>query len=111
VYYEDDGASYNYEKGEYYQRTIRYDPLHRSIILDRPEGSMATKFRCIRLVLHGFDCGKITWGGGGGREKSIPLSDQRYSFLSAGASEQDGTGYPVKTAVFINDNQAINLQY
>ena len=59
IYYEDDGASYDYEKNGYYQRTIRIDPSTRTITLEKPEGRYPTKFRHIRLLLHGFDSTKL----------------------------------------------------
>ncbi|MDB5008335.1 MAG: alpha-glucosidase, partial [Mucilaginibacter sp.] len=55
VYYEDDGASYDYEKGAYYKRSIHFDPLKNTISLSPAEGSFISKYTQIRLVLHGFD--------------------------------------------------------
>ncbi|SFD31679.1 alpha-glucosidase [Chitinophaga sp. CF118] len=51
VYYEDDGESYNYEKGGFYKRTIRYD---HQLTLEKAEGSYTSRFNNIKLVLHGF---------------------------------------------------------
>jgi len=31
VYYEDDGESFNYEKGAYYKRTITYDVAKKAV--------------------------------------------------------------------------------
>ena len=55
VYYEDDGKSFDYEKGNYYRRNFRYDPGQNRIILERPEGQFTSKFRNIMLVMHGFN--------------------------------------------------------
>jgi alpha-glucosidase len=60
VYYEDDGTSYDYEKGDYYQRAIHFDPVRRLIVLDKPEGQRPTHFGHIRLLLHGFDSAQVT---------------------------------------------------
>jgi alpha-glucosidase len=106
VYYEDDGETYDYEKGDYYQRSIHVDPSRRSIILDKPEGRIATKFRYIRLVLHGFDIHTII-----NKENTVSLSDQRISFLPGGSAEKEEEGLSVKTAIIANDNQAMSLQY
>ncbi len=54
TYYEDDGSSYNYEKGEYYKRFFRFNPEGQKISFSKPEGSFHTKFASIRLILHGF---------------------------------------------------------
>ncbi|WP_343689756.1 TIM-barrel domain-containing protein [Chitinophaga sp.] len=51
VYYEDDGQTYDYEKGSYYKRTIHYE---HQLVLDKVEGSYKSKFSNISLILHGF---------------------------------------------------------
>lgn len=51
VYYEDDGQTYDYEKGVYYKRAIHYD---HQLVLDKVEGSYTSKFSEISLILHGF---------------------------------------------------------
>lgn len=53
-YYEDDGETYQYENGVYYQRRIRLDAAAGTITLDAPTGSAKSKFHHIRLALHGF---------------------------------------------------------
>jgi alpha-glucosidase len=55
TYYEDDGTTYNYEKGTSYKRVIEFDPEKRSVRLDEVEGSYASKFHTIMLILHGFE--------------------------------------------------------
>lgn len=55
VYYEDDGESYDYEKGVYYKRTISYDPALKTIRFEKATGSFACRFHYVKLVLHGFD--------------------------------------------------------
>jgi alpha-glucosidase len=54
VYYEDDGSSYDYEKGEYYKREISFDPKNRLISFSEVDGSFESKYDKIKLVLHGF---------------------------------------------------------
>lgn len=51
VYYEDDGQTYDYEKGSYYKRAIHYD---HQLVLDKVEGGYQSKFGNISLILHGF---------------------------------------------------------
>ncbi|MDB5088728.1 MAG: alpha-glucosidase [Mucilaginibacter sp.] len=54
VYYEDDGLTYDYEKGDYYKRVISFDPGKRMISFSEVEGSFVSKYDKIKLVLHGF---------------------------------------------------------
>jgi len=102
LYYEDDGASYDYEKGVYYQRTVRVDPVSRKITFDKPEGQWATKFHYIRLLLHGFDTQSLNAGAG----PTIPLQPSRVDFLPG-----DSVGETVQAAVLPNSNQTLNLTY
>jgi alpha-glucosidase len=54
VYYEDDGLTYNYEGGEYYKRTLHFDPHKKELKLAAVEGNYVSKFSKIQLVLHSF---------------------------------------------------------
>jgi len=54
VYYEDDGTSYNYQKGSYYKRVISFDPQERLIKLLEVEGDYVSKYSIIQFKLHGF---------------------------------------------------------
>jgi len=54
-YYEDDGSSYDYERGVYYKRTIRFDPKKKQVSLSKVEGSFPSKYHQISLELHGFE--------------------------------------------------------
>jgi len=54
VYYEDDGSSYDYQKGDYYKRTISFDPAKNLISLSPVEGSFKSKYTHIKLILHRF---------------------------------------------------------
>jgi alpha-glucosidase len=55
MYYEDDGITYNYESGQYYRRLISFDPLSKSIIIGKVDGSFPSKFTKYRFVLHNFE--------------------------------------------------------
>jgi alpha-glucosidase len=84
VYYEDDGSSYDYQKGVYYKRTIRFNPEKKEISLDAAEGSFISKYDKIKLVLHGFDgASSVTVNG-----NAVNLQDP-----------------------FANNNKAITIQY
>ncbi len=54
AYYEDDGATLGYEKGEYYKRYIQYQSTLNEMIISAVEGSYVSKFKQIKLLFHGF---------------------------------------------------------
>ena len=54
TYYEDDGISFDYLKGRFYKRNIRFDTERRLLFFDAPTGMYASKFSSIHIVLHGF---------------------------------------------------------
>ncbi len=55
IYYEDDGKSFDYEKGVFYKRNIIYNATANQIIFENAEGQMGSKFNNIAIVLHGFN--------------------------------------------------------
>jgi alpha-glucosidase len=54
VYYEDDGESYAHEKGDFYKRILSFDAASKTLRFTKPEGKRSSKFKQVRLVLHGF---------------------------------------------------------
>jgi alpha-glucosidase len=54
VYYEDDGGTFEYEKGKYFRRTMAFDGAGKEIVLAAAEGTFASRFNYMRLRLHGF---------------------------------------------------------
>jgi alpha-glucosidase len=54
TYYEDDGNSFAYKKGGYCKRDIVFDPVKKQIRFTPQEGSYASGFKKLRLILHGF---------------------------------------------------------
>lgn len=110
VYYEDDGESYDYEKGAFYKRAISYDATNRKIVFGAVEGNYASKFKNLKLVFHGFDAqDKI--------KTAQALQDDFASFLtpiskfdpqgSANAVE----GYKVKSVVISNNAKQFEIKY
>ncbi|MGZ3183298.1 MAG: glycoside hydrolase family 31 protein [Telluria sp.] len=85
-YYEDDGSSFAYEHGGFYQREIRVDPAARRVEFGKAVGSLYSKFSKIEVVLHGF-------GG-----------DQSWSAI-------DGAASKVITKTAANDSQAFSITY
>ncbi|MDB5029285.1 glycoside hydrolase family 31 protein [Mucilaginibacter sp.] len=55
IYYEDDGLSYDYQKGAYYKRTLVFDPQKKKLIFSAVEGTYPSKYSKIQLVWHGFE--------------------------------------------------------
>jgi alpha-glucosidase len=78
VYYEDDGNTYEYESGVYYQRKIFFDPASKLLRFDLPEGKGNTKFTTIRLVFHGFDDVMTVSLNGVNRQLKLQTTTQRF---------------------------------
>jgi alpha-glucosidase len=110
VYYEDDGESYNYEKGDFYKRLITYDAIKKVITINKAEGNYTSKFTKLKLVFHGFiDTDQINAG------KS--LQDDIVSFLNPVSKfDPQGAfnameGYKVKSVVIQNATNKIEIKY
>ncbi|MCC3155123.1 glycoside hydrolase family 31 protein [Hymenobacter sp. BT770] len=54
VYYEDDGTTYNHEKGQFFKRTIKLDPTAHTLELGPVQGSSKSKFKHVEVLFHGF---------------------------------------------------------
>ncbi len=54
TYYEDDGISYNYKKGNNYTRKIDYFPSENKIVFQKPKGNFKSRFKTLRIQFHGF---------------------------------------------------------
>jgi alpha-glucosidase len=113
VYYEDDGQSFNYENGAFYKRTISYTPAKGELAFAKTEGSLASKFHHIKLVLHGFgSISAIKLNG-----KQMELKDDFNAFINpVSRFDPQGTSNPtegsrVKSIVFKNENDRILINY
>ena len=113
VYYEDDGESYAYENGAYYKRAINLNPATKAITFDKIEGSLASKFNTIKLVLHGFyNTNTIQLNG-----KQATINDDFTSYLTPISKfDPQGSytgieGEKVKSILLKNDNNAISINY
>ncbi|SHK70131.1 glycoside hydrolase family 31 protein [Epilithonimonas mollis] len=58
-YYEDDGETLDYEKGDFYKRSIEFDPQKKIIRFSKAEGKFSSNFKKIKIILHGFDAVSI----------------------------------------------------
>jgi len=54
VYYDDDGETLNYRKGQFRKRVITFDPGDRQLSFSRPDGGFTARFPKIKVILHGF---------------------------------------------------------
>ncbi len=54
LFYDDDGESFAYREGEYYQRLIRLDDSGKQLVLEAAEGDWEPPYRNLRLYFHGF---------------------------------------------------------
>jgi len=109
-YYEDDGESYNYEKGDFYQRNIIYDAVKKQIVFHKVEGKYKSKFTKLKVVFHGFSVAdKINAG--------KALQDDFVSFLTPiSRFDPQGTanpveGYKVKSLVVENVDKQFEIRY
>lgn len=55
-YYEDDGLTYSYEKGNFTEAKMTFDPANKKIILEPLSGNnFNSKFKTVKVMLHGFE--------------------------------------------------------
>jgi alpha-glucosidase len=57
VYYEDDGATYDFENGSFYKRVFTFKVSKagkKKIKVSEVEGNYASKFSTLKIYLHGF---------------------------------------------------------
>ena len=83
TYYEDDGESYSYEKGDYMRRSIKLDMVGRKIVFGKPEGTKASKFKTVQILLHGFAGSKTL-----GTDSMVKFVDALPNFDPIGSGQQ-----------------------
>jgi len=106
VYYEDDGKSFEYQKGDFYKRVITFDPAKHSIIFDAAEGKYISHFKNIRLILHGFDQAATFQSG------NIKLTQEDGQFAYLGTDVHNpAANCMVKYAFISNSTGKIQLNY
>lgn len=55
VLYEDDGSTFDHEKGVFAKRSLHYIAGENKFIIDQQEGSYSSAFKKLNLYFHGFD--------------------------------------------------------
>ena len=114
MYYEDDGDSYNYEKGAFYKRNILYDAAKKEFVLDDVQGSYTSKFKNIKVIFHNFTAIGSTANVDGA---STSVKSEVFSFLNpiskfdpiGSEGRKDGT--TGKTLVFKNKNAKTKVSW
>ena len=54
VFYEDDGNSFNYQKGMYSRRLLRYEAQENKFVIHPAAGEYASPLKKLKIVFHGF---------------------------------------------------------
>lgn len=55
TYYEDDGNSFNYEKGSYYKRDIKFNGVTKTLSFEKPILGYTSHFHYYNIIFHGFE--------------------------------------------------------
>ncbi|GAB5528828.1 MAG: hypothetical protein Roseis3KO_06050 [Roseivirga sp.] len=53
--YEDDGETYDFQKGQRYERKVVFDGATSNLTLNAKTGDFASKFKTLKVYLHGFE--------------------------------------------------------
>jgi len=113
VYYEDDGKSFDYQKGNFYKRSIAFDPAKRTITLEPATGNYSSHFKYIKLILHGFDQATTIRSG----NETLKLQDGGFTFLGAASNKTPYDNvFPVESCVIkqvtiSNNSGNVQLNY
>lgn len=100
IYYEDDGESYKYQTGDYYKRTISFNPVVNTIGFSKVEGSYASKFRFIKILLHGFE------------KKSGKSKREYFSALPYKVTAEAASGnIPVESVIVKNSDKMFSVKF
>lgn len=105
-YYEDDGTSYNYEQGDFYKRHIQYDPVARTITLETPAGSFTSRFKHLRMALHGFSGNSCQVN-----DKAVDTQPWLLSYLYTAPQPGTPYSYTVQSVVLDNNQQKTIIKY
>lgn len=112
VYYEDDGESYDYTTGNYYKRAISYSSASKTVEFEKKEGSRASKFKVITLVMHGLgtaELGKIKVNNASqvAKESYIRFFESHFKFADYGPNDRK----KVATLSFPNIENKITVNW
>jgi alpha-glucosidase len=54
LHYEDDGSSYRHEQAGYFKRNLVHNPKTRSLSFEEVKGIEASKFKFLKIIIHGY---------------------------------------------------------
>jgi len=77
-YYDDDGETFNYEKGSYSLRSINYNGSKGIIDINVAEGGYLSRYHKLVVLLHGFDIKHLEPKSGG---KKLAIKKVKHAFL------------------------------
>ncbi len=77
TYYEDDGTSFDFEKGVYHKRAISYHPEKRQIKLSEVEGTYSSKMKTLKVRVHGLEVQNASVNG-----KKTEVSKEDFQFIA-----------------------------
>ena len=112
-YYEDDGKSFDYEKGVFYKRNIVYNAAANQLVFENAEGQMNSKFNNIAVVLHGFNnMNQLQVNGSNAsiQQTFTSLLNPISQFDPQGTGKQ-AEGSKTQTVVVKNNQDKITLQF
>ncbi len=113
TYYEDDGETYQYEKGKYCKRQVSWNAKEKTVSIQKQEGSFTSKFKNARICLHGFGKSRIYIDG---KQQSVKHTD--YAFIDPVPSfdplnkelDHSQTVKDVQVVEFRNKKDAISIK-
>jgi len=103
--YQDDGASYNYENGEYEKRSISYEAKNNTIKISAAEGNYESSIKELKLILHGFEEDSYNVKG-----ESIQADNEEYQFVDP-ISKFDPVSSEGEHRLKIKSIKSISLKY
>ena len=53
-FYQDDGSTYDYEKGGYHKRLIKFSAKSKALELEKAQGKYKPGFKDLKIFFHGF---------------------------------------------------------
>jgi alpha-glucosidase len=63
TFYEDDGATFEYQKGQFAKREIKLDPGTRKLTLSATEGKYESRIKHLKVIFHGLHSTHVTVNG------------------------------------------------
>ncbi|SFT84579.1 alpha-glucosidase [Algoriphagus locisalis] len=75
-HYEDDGESWDFEKGQFHKRMLSYDSMQETLTMDTPTGEYPGDFSEMKIYFHGFANETVELAG-----RQEKLKFENFSFL------------------------------